>query len=95
MALGVGFSMLFVAAMYAASFGKQRIFTQAADDLPRWGSIASEYFNGMTAPVSGEFILVRNRMIASLKAEVVRSKSVDLLRAKLAARSATATPETR
>lgn len=91
MIAGVAFSMLVIAAMYAASFQYMKVFDGLGRDNPRWSVISSEFF-GETEPVVRELGGIKESLGAVVRAKLVQQKSIEILKAKV--QSATAAPET-
>lgn len=91
MIAGVAFSMLVIAAMYAASFKYMKVFGETDPNAPRWSVISQEFFRE-TEPVIREIGGIKESLGAVVRAKLVQQKSIEILKAKV--QSTTAVPET-
>lgn len=91
LAVGVGFSMVVIAALYAAAFPSMtRLSSAGASDLPRWDELREEVFTEFR-PAAEKFVDLRARFRQVVDAKATQTRSIDILKAKIA--SASATPE--
>lgn len=93
LALCVGLTMLVIGGLYAATFRYGALFAPRAEAAPTWSALSEEFFIGVR-PVVDQLGTVRESLTKAILAARVRRESFRLMQEKIAARSATATPET-
>ena len=90
-AVGIGFTMIVIMALYAASFPRNRAFQAAREANPRWGVITRKLFDAVEPTFAG-LNETKSRLAAVLDAKLTQERSIELLKQKLEA--ASGTPET-
>ena len=89
----VGFTMLIVVSLYAASFRARNEMKLSDIDDPRW-SIFDEDLLSRAVPVKDELLRVRQTLARLAGAGKTQAEAAAILKAKIEARSASGTPET-
>jgi hypothetical protein len=91
MALGVGFTMVVVVGLYAASFNLRPIrMDDVLDDFPRWTAISDE-FAFQVRPLRDGMAEVKEKMKGLAAAGQARADGIRRVKEKLSVRSASDT----
>jgi len=91
----VGFSMLIITGLYAASLRYQKVLHQPLDQLPRWSSLTNGVIQ-RTGPIQSQLGAIKDIFLNVAEAQQTRAAAAALMKEKLQARAAAAseTPET-
>ena len=92
--VAVGFTMLIIVSLYAASFRSQQAMTLASEDFPRW-TLLNEDILGRAKPVYADLTGMKGTILRMANAGTQQAVAATILKAKLEARAAASgTPET-
>jgi len=91
--VAVGFTMLIIVSLYAASFNSRNEMKLADVEDPRW-SIFDEDLLSRASPVADQLLRVKDTMKRLAGAGKTQAQAAAILKAKLEARAASNTPET-
>ena len=84
---------LLIAGVYASTMRYQSVFSQTVDDFPRWTALTDGIVE-QARPVLTQVDRLKAAVTAVADAKKTQLAAAELLKKKLEARSATATPET-
>jgi len=84
---------LLIAGVYASTMRYQSVFNQTVDDFPRWTALTDGIIE-QAHPVLTQVDRLKAAVTAVTDAKKTQLAAAELLKRKLEARSATATPET-
>jgi hypothetical protein len=92
--VSVGFTMLIIVSLYAASFRAQHPARAIAQDMPRWNLLDRDLLS-RAAPVKDELMGVKQTLMRLAGAGMTQADAAAILKAKVEARAAASgTPET-
>lgn len=89
----VGFCVLVIGGLYAASFRYQSAFQAPPDSFPRWTILADD-LSVRTAPIKDSFGDIKEALTTYARANRTQAEAAAVMKTKLEAMSASATPET-
>ena len=93
LAAGVGLSALVIFGLYAASFRYQRVLTDDASDLPRWGTLKNDVMSALE-PIQEQANAIGNvkaTMEAVIGAKVTQAEGIAIMKQKLESATSTKT----